>query len=445
MLGVLAAGVVDLVELPQHPGEVRLPAGQVAAQHAQCAQGGAGAEVLAVEHRLGPDQLPVELLKRQGGGDDGMLDVEQPVVARGQPPGLGVPDFRARIRCHHRQVHDLGHGQRELPDGTEPRGVPGGVDDQVDGDVDAEPAGHLQGPEVVVRADPLAVRRQALCVDSLHAEEHVAQAEPGPSLEDLPVAQQDVAAGLQVVPLADVPPLELGGDPVAVLGTDEGHVVHDEHVRLADAGQLVGRRLRRGLAVAAAVERPGGAERAVPRAAAAELDRRTRIELADEVAAAPAHQVPGRARAVDGVQGPRRRAPARQAHEAGHGLQAAVADRVEQRADGGLALAAYDRVEGPGRLLEHAVGDEGDAVPAGEDEAARHGLLGRLADLDRLWHVRQVVDRDPQRVWPERGQLRHQLGAGEHLQIHHRDIVPGLPRRGGDPFQAQRLEPQEDL
>ena len=67
----------------------------------------------------------------------------------------------------------------------------------------------LQRLDVLARRDALAVELQPLLVDRLHAEEHVAQAEPRPALEHLRVAQQDVAAGLQVVLLADAAALEL--------------------------------------------------------------------------------------------------------------------------------------------------------------------------------------------------------------------------------------------
>src|SRR5262249_35727724 len=125
------------------------------------------------------------------------------------------------------------------------------------------------------------------------AEEDVAQAELHPAREDLPVAQQDVGAGLQVVALADAASFDGVGDRHAMLGTDEGHVVHDEDVRLADARQVVGRCIRGRLAVATAVEGPGAAEGAVPGTAACELDRRARIELAAEVCNPLRDYVPG--------------------------------------------------------------------------------------------------------------------------------------------------------
>src|SRR4029077_10486226 len=98
-------------------------------------------------------------------------------------------------------------------------------------------------------------------------------------------------SGLEVVLLADVPPLDLVRDRVAVFGVDEGHVVDGEHVGLADAGQVLARRLRGALAIAAPVEGPRAAERAVPRAAAGELHRGAGVEDADEVLVALAAQV----------------------------------------------------------------------------------------------------------------------------------------------------------
>jgi hypothetical protein len=75
-------------------------------------------------------------------------------------------------------------------------------------------ARRLQGPEVVVGADPLAVEVESLRVDGLDAEEHVAQAEAGPAAEDLGVAEQDVAARLEVVALADAAALDFRGGGV---------------------------------------------------------------------------------------------------------------------------------------------------------------------------------------------------------------------------------------
>ena len=72
-----------------------------------------------------------------------------------------------------------------------------------------ERAGELQRLEVLAQADPLAVALEPLLVDRLDAEEHVAEPELLPAREDLLVAEQHVAAGLEVVLLADAAPLDL--------------------------------------------------------------------------------------------------------------------------------------------------------------------------------------------------------------------------------------------
>src|SRR6202012_1688139 len=121
----------------------------------------------------------------------------------------------------------------------------------------------------------------------------VVEAEPPPAAEHLLVADEDIAAGFQAVLLADAAAFELPGDLVALLRLDEGDVVDDEHARRGDARNALGGRLRRQPPVAAAVERPRAAERAVPRAAPGELDRGRRVHYPDEVLAPPPAPGPG--------------------------------------------------------------------------------------------------------------------------------------------------------
>jgi len=84
-------------------------------------------------------------------------------------------------------------------------------------------------------------------------------------------------------------------------------------------------------------------------------------------------------------------------------------------------------------------------VAAQKHETARHGLLGRGGDLHRLRHIGQVVERDAQRLGPERDQLSGQVGGREDLAVQHADVVPGLPGGGRHPLEPQRLQPQENL
>ena len=97
-----------------------------------------------------------------------------------------------------------------------------------------ERAGELQRLEILPERDALAELAQPLLVDRLDAEEHVAQARSSSRTEHLLVAQQHVAAGLQVVLLADAAPRDRLADGEAVLGLDEGDVVDDEDARLGD-------------------------------------------------------------------------------------------------------------------------------------------------------------------------------------------------------------------
>ena len=318
VLAVLPVGVVDLVELPDHPDEVGLPVQQLPGHDA----GGLGqrrhAQVLAGQHRLGLDQLLVEPVQRQPGRQHRVLHVEQAVVEGGQPAGFGEPGLGARVGRLHGDVDDLRHAHRPVPDEREPRLVPVRVGDDVDGHAQPHGPGHFQRLVVDLRRGPLAERLQPVLVQRLQAEEHVVQPEPPPAPEHLLVAEQHVAAGFQVVLLADAAALQLAGDLVALLGLDERHVVHDEHARLGDPGHVLGGRFRRQPAVAAAVERPRAAERAVPRAAAGELDRRGRVHHPDEVLAAAAAQVPGGQVVVQAVQHGRRPARPVQRDDPGH-------------------------------------------------------------------------------------------------------------------------------
>src|SRR5206468_6179074 len=116
---------------------------------------------------------------------------------------LCVPCLRARVGRVDRDVHDLGDLQAPLADHFESLAVPVGIGDQVDRDHDAERARELEGFERAAEGDPLAILAQPLLVDGFEPQEHVAQPQAGPELEDIPIAQQHVASGLQIVLLAD--------------------------------------------------------------------------------------------------------------------------------------------------------------------------------------------------------------------------------------------------
>ena len=401
--------------------------------------------MLPVEDPLGLHQLLVEALERQPGRQHRVLDVEEPVVPRRQLARLGEPRLGARIGRAHRQVDDLGDAQRPLPDHREAALVPVRVGDDVEGNGEAELARDLERLEVLVGSHPLPQQLEPLLVERLHAEEHVVQAEPTPVREDLLVLDEDIAARLEVVLLPDPATLDLAADGEAVLGLDERDVVHEEDVGLADARQVLGRRLRRRLAVAPAVEGPGAAEGAVPGTAARELGGGAGIEDADEVLVAPAHEVARGRVAVEVVEERRARPRPVARHHARQRLEPRVADRVEHARDDHLALAADDAVDGAPRVLEELGGDERGAVAADEDEAVAAPALGRLRQIDDLGHIGEVIHREADDLGPEALELPRVIPGREGLQVEEPDIVPGRSDGGRHPLQPQRLETQVQL
>src|SRR5437773_1219543 len=98
------------------------------------------------------------------------------------------------------------------------------------------------------------------------------QPELAPELEGVLVAQQHVAAGLEIEFLPDALARECLPDrePMALL--DERYVVDDEDPGLVDAREIIDHPLGAVHAVAAPIEGPGAAECAIPGTAAGELN-----------------------------------------------------------------------------------------------------------------------------------------------------------------------------
>jgi hypothetical protein len=255
-----------------------------------------------------------------------------------------------------------------------------------------------------------------------------------------------VAAGLEVVALADAAAPDRLADGEAVLGVDEGDIVDDEDARLADAGELRHRALRAHHAIAAAIEGPGAAEGAVPGAAAGELDRGAGVENADEVLAAMAQQVARRREVVEAVDKARRRslAPGRDRAGDGRGGAAPARDRGQELGDRRLALAFEDAIDRPRAMLEDRRGGKGGAVPAHHDEAFWQQRLGALREVDDLRNIGEVVAREADDIGAPRLQPGKVIGMALDLQIDQLDRMAGPAGRLGHQLEPQGLEPQKD-
>jgi hypothetical protein len=168
----------------------------------------------------------------------------------------------------------------------------------------------------------------------------------------------------------------------------EGHVIDDEHAGFTDACEFLGNHLGRGDAIGAAIKCPGTAERAIPRAAAGELDRGTRVERANEIAPPPRQQIARGSDRIQGLDEFRWRSLPCRAHCARHlGQIASVLHGMQQQRHRDLTLALDDAVDCAGAVHQQVVGDKACAVPADEDEAAGQPRLDRLRGVDDLGDV----------------------------------------------------------
>src|SRR5262249_24843947 len=266
-----------------------------------------------------------------------------------------------------------------------------------------------------------------------------------PVLEDLAVFDEDVAASLQEILLVNATPLDLLADVEAVLGVDEGDVVHQEDVGLGDARQVLGDRVHRRLAVAPPVERPGAADGAVPRTTAGELGRGTRIEYAEEVASPVARQITRGREAVEVLEQRGGRAGACARHRPGHGIEARVTERLDHTRRGDLALAAHDAIEHATGMLDQLFGDERCAVTAREEERPGPATARGHGQVQHLGDVGQVVQRKADGARLEGVQRTGVVTMAEDLEVEDPDLMASGEQRLGHTLEPERLELEEYL
>src|SRR6202048_3308688 len=158
---------------------------------------------------------------------------------------------------------------------------------------------------------------QTFFVDRLEADEHVFEPELPPVAKYILIAQQHVAASLEVIFLSDTGADDRFGDLHAVPFLHEGDIVNDKHPRFADRPEILDDASRADQTVAATIKGPGAAKGAVPWATPRELDRGAGIEGTEKIFAAVAQQVAGRHQVIEGNGKGRGRAPPRRGSPAG--------------------------------------------------------------------------------------------------------------------------------
>ncbi len=234
------------------------------------------------------------------------------------------------------------------------------------------------------------------------------------------------------------------GEPVLLV--DERHVVDDEHPGLGDPLQLGPDALGIALPVAAAVERPGAAKRAVPGAPARELDRRRRVEHADEILSPLRQEIARRLERVQLAHHLGRRPLAGRGHEAREPDQrGGIAPRREHAREDLLALPPDDAIDRPFGVREDLRRRERGAVPADDEQHLGQPPARLLGEVDHLRNVGQVVDPERDGVGSPVFQRLEVVVMREDLQVEDANLMASLPGRRRHQLDPQRLETEIDL
>src|SRR5690242_11107020 len=107
MVGHLKGGIEDGIELPDRSNEVRLTARDEPGRNAGDLSQSMQPQMFAVEHALRLHELFVELVDGQRRRQNGVLDVEQAIVAANEFALLAVPDLGAGIGRGNAHVDDF--------------------------------------------------------------------------------------------------------------------------------------------------------------------------------------------------------------------------------------------------------------------------------------------------------------------------------------------------
>src|SRR5215469_5030546 len=168
-----------------------------------------------------------------------MLDVEQAIIERLQRPRLALPGLRSRVRRVDAEIDDLRHFEAPGANRRETVVIPIGVDDKIDGDGETKRAREFQRLEILPERHALAIGLEPGLVERLEPQEHVFKTERLPVAENVLIAQQYIAARLEIILLLDAALLDGLSDRITVALLDEGDIVDDEDARLADRAQIL--------------------------------------------------------------------------------------------------------------------------------------------------------------------------------------------------------------
>src|SRR5262249_49908753 len=249
----------NLIEAEQASHKIGLAAQQQAGDEPGGVPELAPVQMPAVDRQLGGDQFVVELGERQARRQHRVLDDEQAIIAGLQPAPVGDPALGPRIGSVDADIDDIRHIETPIANDLEALMVPIRVGDQVYRDVDAERAGKFDGFEIAAERDAFAEFPKPLLVDRFETEKHRDEAEPLPQAERFFVAQQHIAASLQVIPLADAGASDCLTDFQTVPLMDKGDVVDNKNAGLADRFEILDDPFRADQPIAATVKGPRAA------------------------------------------------------------------------------------------------------------------------------------------------------------------------------------------
>src|SRR5262245_44397558 len=224
-------------------------------------------------------------------------------------------------------------------------------------------------------------------------------------------------------------------------------IINDENAWLADGSEILDHAFRAEQPIAAAIESPGAAERAVPWAPAREFDRGAGVEHADEVFAAVTHEVARGPDLVEVLDETRPRTLALCGDGAGHlDDRAAVARHgFKKLNDARLALALEHAIDRALAMFQNGSCREGGAVATNADEGARQTTFGSLRQIDDLGHIGEVVAGEGDEIRLPFRNHAVVVGVAFDLQIQEPHGVPSAAGSISREFEAEWFKPKENV